>query len=171
MSPNHDHGHDCGDHAHDHDHTHDTSGPSDNVFIHIDRDNVVALNSTSDGKQVIKPWNERSDEQGEYTAYIESDADDQLSRKEPLQQFDVAVGREVGEYTLKAAKFPNVSTITLFFPASQGAETTRIYYVGFLGQWSERKQDPVIAVYESQANPADHKKIQGTEGNFSMPSL
>jgi ABC-type Zn2+ transport system substrate-binding protein/surface adhesin len=65
MSPNHDHGHDCGDHAHDHDHdhTHDTSGPSDNVFVHIDRDNVVALNSTSDGKQVIKPWNERLDEQ------------------------------------------------------------------------------------------------------------
>jgi hypothetical protein len=177
--------------------------------MHIDRDNVVALNSIGEGKQVIKPWDERLDEQ----VYIESDADDQLiirvpftgsvklrslllksgpgdqtpakvalfanidnldfsdaQDKEPLQQFDVAVGREVGEYPLKPAKFPNVSTVTLFFPASQGAETTRIYYIGFLGQWSERKQDPVITVYESQANLADHEKIQGTEGNFSMPS-
>jgi len=208
MSHNHDH--DCGDHAHSHDHTQtDASGPSDNVFVHIDRDNVVALNSIGEGKEVIKPWNERLDER----VYIESDADDQLiirvpftgsvklrslllksgpgeqtpakvalfanidnldfsdaQDKEPLQQFDVAVGREVGEYPLKPAKFPNVSTITLFFPASQGAETTRIYYIGFLGQWSERKQEPVITVYESQPNLADHEKIQGTEGNFSMPS-
>jgi DNA replication regulator DPB11 len=92
----------------------------------------------------------------------------------------------------RPAKFPNVSVITLFFPASQGAETTRIYYVGFFGQWSEvrlllsvslarcfmflilslhqRKQDPVITVYEAKPNLADHEKIQGTEGNFSMPS-
>ncbi|KAH9999195.1 DUF1000-domain-containing protein [Russula compacta] len=212
MSHNHDHSHNCGDHAHSHDNTqgHTNSGGfSDNVFAHIDRDNVTALNSTGEGKEVIKPWNERGDEQ----AYIESDADDQLiirvpftgsvklrslllksgpgeqtpakvalfanidnldfsdaQDKEPLQQFDVAVGREVGEYTLKPAKFPNVSTITLFFPASQGAETTRIYYIGFLGQWSERKQDPIITVYESKPTLADHEKIQGTEGNFSMPS-
>ncbi|KAI9510720.1 DUF1000-domain-containing protein [Russula earlei] len=184
-------------------------GPSDNVFAHIDRDNVIALNSTREGKLVIKPWNERLDER----VYIESDADDQLiirvpftgsvklrslllktgpgdqtpekvalfanidnidfsdaQDKEPLQTLDVAVGREVGEYALKPAKFPNVSTVTLFFPSSRGAETTRIYYVGFLGQWSERKQDPVITVYEARPNLADHEKIQGTEGNFSRPS-
>jgi hypothetical protein len=61
MSHNHDHG----DHAHDQDHDHahpDTGGPSDNVFIHIDRDNVIALNSIGEGKQVIKPWDERLDE-------------------------------------------------------------------------------------------------------------
>jgi hypothetical protein len=37
----------------------------------------------------------------------------------------------------RAAKFSNLSSITLFIPASQGAENTRIYYVGFLGSWSE----------------------------------
>jgi hypothetical protein len=64
MSHNHDHGDNCGDHAHSHDHTHtDAGGPSDNVFVHIDRDNVVALNSIGEGKVVIKPWNERLDEQ------------------------------------------------------------------------------------------------------------
>ncbi len=30
-----------------------------------------------------------------------------------------------------------MTSITLFFPASQGAENIRIYYVGFLGQWTE----------------------------------
>ncbi|KAH8994820.1 DUF1000-domain-containing protein [Lactarius akahatsu] len=214
MSHHDNHGHNCGEHAHgdDRSHSHDhtsTGGPSDNLFAHIDRSNVVALNSDHGGERVIKPWDERMDEQ----VYIESDADDQLiirvpftgsvklrslllksgpgdqtpakvalfanvdnfdfedaAEKEPLQQYDVAVGREVGEYAVKPAKFSNVSSVTLFFPASQGAETTRIYYVGFLGQWSERKQEPVITVYESQANIADHEKIQGTEGNFSLPS-
>jgi hypothetical protein len=61
-----DHGHNCGEHAHDGDHDHDhasNGGPSDNLFAHIDRDNVVALNSVSGGSQVIKPWDERMDEQ------------------------------------------------------------------------------------------------------------
>ena len=56
------HSHDHGDHAHDHDHGHahpNTGGPSDNVFIYIDRDNVIALNSIGEAKQVINPWDER----------------------------------------------------------------------------------------------------------------
>ncbi|KAH9011908.1 hypothetical protein EDB85DRAFT_2040054 [Lactarius pseudohatsudake] len=128
--------------------------------------------------------------------YIESDANDQLTGsvklrslllksirsdacqsrtlrkhadKEPLQQFDVAVGCDVGEYVTSPPS-SNASSVTLFLPASQGTETTRIYYVGFLGQWSERKQEPVITVYESQANIADHEEIQSVEGNFSLPS-
>jgi len=81
-------------------------------------------------------------------------------------------------------KFSNVSSLTLFFPESRGAETIRIYYLGFFGHWTEacstsliawseltiffqRKNNPVITVYETQANIADHPKIQGTEGNFS----
>ena len=65
SSTNMSHNHDHGDHAHDHDHDHahpDTGGTSDNVFIHVDRDNVIALNSIGEGKQVIKPWDQRLDE-------------------------------------------------------------------------------------------------------------
>ena len=65
MPHNDDHGHSCGEHAHDGDHSHDhtnNGGPSDNLFMHIDRDNVVALNSVSGGSLVIKPWDERMDE-------------------------------------------------------------------------------------------------------------
>ena len=64
MSHHDDHGHNCGEHAHDDDHNHTSNGgPSDNLFAHIDRSNVVALNSDQGGPQVIKPWDERMDEQ------------------------------------------------------------------------------------------------------------
>jgi hypothetical protein len=49
---------------HDHDH-HDQSevGPQDNLYVHIDRSNVVALNTSGGGPEIIKPWHERLDEQ------------------------------------------------------------------------------------------------------------
>lgn len=37
----------------------------------------------------------------------------------------------------RTTKFANVSSVTLFFPEARGADTTRLYYVGFLGQWTE----------------------------------
>ena len=45
--------------------------------------------------------------------------------------------REHNLTKFRAAKFPAATSITLFFPASQGADNTRIYYVGFLGQFTE----------------------------------
>jgi len=201
----------CGHEAnHDHQHDHDQSdvGPHENLFVHIDRSNVVALNASGEGPEVIKPWHARLDEQ----VSLESDADDQLILRVPFtgtiqlralllksgplgqtptkvmlfanednldfediadkkvtQEFIVAQGREVGEYAVMAAKFHNLSSITLFFPASQGADTTQIYYVGFLGHWSERKNNPIVTVYEAQANLADHEKIQGLNGTLSSP--
>ncbi|KAH9941347.1 DUF1000-domain-containing protein [Amylocystis lapponica] len=210
MSHNHNH---CSDESHDHDHSHhvpEAQGNRDNLYAHIDRANVVALNAAAPGTgpEVIKPWNERLDE----ITYLESDADDQIiiripftgsvklralllkagpasqtpatvllfanlenldfsdiAQCKPTQEFSIAQGREVGEYHVKPAKFPNVTSVTLFFPASQGADTSRIYYIGFLGQWSERKSEPVVAVYEAQSNLADHEKIQGVDGNFTLP--
>ena len=75
----------------------------------------------------------------------------------------------------------------MFIPASQGADESRVYYLGFLGTWTEvelmsyyqecpftpfiwqKKHQPIITVYEAQANLADHEKIQGTDGNWSTP--
>ncbi|KAJ6511895.1 galactose-binding domain-like protein [Mycena vitilis] len=202
----------CGHESTEHDHDHDSTdlGPKDNLFSQIDRDNVVALNASGLGSTVIKPWNERLDEEKS----IESDADDQMiiripftgsvklrslllktgptdqtpsrvvlfsnedsfdfediADKTPTQEFAVAPGRGVGEYALRTAKFSNVSSISLFFPGSQGADTTQIYYVGFLGHWTERKNSAPVTVYETQANLADHEKIQGTDGGLSSPHV
>lgn len=57
--------HDHGSHDHDHDHDHPSStGPGDNLYPHIDMQNVTVLNiseDTSDNK-ILKPWHERQDE-------------------------------------------------------------------------------------------------------------
>ncbi|KAF9223595.1 DUF1000-domain-containing protein [Gyrodon lividus] len=89
--------------------------------------------------------------------------------KTPTQEFEVAEGRDVGEYAIKTAKFSNLSSVTLFIPSNRGAAATRVYYIGFLGHWTERKSNPVVTVYETQANLADHQKIRGMDGNFSTP--
>lgn len=33
----------------------------------------------------------------------------------------------------------------------------------------QKRADPIITVYEAQANPADHEKIQGMVGGTQMP--
>lgn len=84
---------------------------------------------------------------------------DDVSDKNPAQEFEVAVGRDVGEYTVRhvyfrwsgcgtraridnritdrATKFTNVTSVTLFIPSNQGADSTRLYYIGFLGHWTQ----------------------------------
>ncbi|KAF4613632.1 hypothetical protein D9613_007669 [Agrocybe pediades] len=187
----------CGHESHDHDHDHDSPdnlGFQDNLYMHIDRQNVVALNASGEASNVIKPWHSRLDE----SQYIESDADDQLIIRVPftgavrLKAVLLKAGPAgqtplkfalVGEPPLKnstslkiemsenilTAKFSNISSVTLFIPASQGADTTRLYYLGFLGTWTEHKHQPIITVYEAQANLADHEKIQGMDGTWSAP--
>jgi len=96
-----------------------------------------------------------------------SDASD----KTASQEFNIPQSRDVGEFAVKPAKFSNISSLTLFFPESQGADSIRLYYIGLMGSWTERKRDPIITVYESQANLADHEKIQGTDGGLSGQRL
>ncbi|KAF9473749.1 DUF1000-domain-containing protein [Pholiota conissans] len=206
----HEHHHGCGHESNDHDHDHDDAalGYQDNLFQHIDRPNVVALNADGNAADIIKPWHLRLDE----AKFLESDADDQLIIRIPFigtvrlkaillkagpgghtpakislfanaptldfndiqdrpatQEIVVPQSRDLGEYAVKTAKFSNVSSITLFIPEAQGEDTTRIYYVGFLGTWTQSKSQPIITVYEAQANLADHEKIQGMDGTWSAP--
>ncbi|KWU46126.1 DUF1000-domain-containing protein [Rhodotorula sp. JG-1b] len=82
---------------------------------------------------------------------------DEATSVDPTQTFEVPVSRDVVE----PAKFPSVQSLTLFFPSNHGEDTTRISYVGFKGEFSNFTRDPIITVYEAQANPADHAKIAG----------
>ena len=65
------HGHgNCHDesHGHDHDHDHDdhpsSTGPADNLYQHVDLQNVAILNASEETakNKVIKPWHDRLDE-------------------------------------------------------------------------------------------------------------
>ena len=58
----HQHDDSCGHDIESHDHDQDAAGPQDNLYMHIDRSNVVALNTVQEGSVVIKPWHQRLDE-------------------------------------------------------------------------------------------------------------
>ncbi|KAI9259485.1 galactose-binding domain-like protein [Phascolomyces articulosus] len=200
--------HHCHDEHCDHDHD-DLPGAGDQFLLYsrIDRDNVRCLNEAEPdtGKSVIKPWNERLDNE----KFVESDADEQLilfvpftgsvklrsiclrtdrgdqapstmkvfiNRDDvdfdvadsytPVQTWDLVEGsNDVVEYATRITKFTNVRNITLFFPENFGDDTSIIRFVGFKGEWTEIKRDPIITVYEANANPADHK-IPGAENKM-----
>ena len=96
----------------------------------------------------------------------------EIADRKPTQEFDIPQGRDVGEYHVmsvlshtspatysslrricRPAKFPAVQSITLFFPESQGAETTRVYFIGFLGQFSEVRAFDASATICEDAEP------------------
>ncbi|KAI8992372.1 galactose-binding domain-like protein [Pilobolus umbonatus] len=88
----------------------------------------------------------------------------------PVQEFDlVQSSNDVIEYGVRVSKFSNVRNISLFFPENFGEDTSIIRFVGFKGEWSEMKRDPIITVYEANANPADHK-VKGASNtmNYSI---
>ena len=90
------------------------------------------------------------------------------------------------EYNTKVAKFINVSSLTLYFPNNFGEvrthrtsddlhipvelkvhpshwhgitmqELTKVYYIGFKGEFTSYKRQVVEAVYEARPIPKDHK--------------
>ncbi|CEP19394.1 hypothetical protein [Parasitella parasitica] len=83
------------------------------------------------------------------------------------QEFELVQGsNEVVEYGTKITKFSSVRNITLFFPENFGHDTSIVRFIGFKGEWTELKRDPIITVYEANANPADHK-IPGAENKMN----
>ncbi|CAH1108996.1 unnamed protein product [Psylliodes chrysocephalus] len=62
------------------------------------------------------------------------------------------------EYTTKVVTFNSVNHLTLHFPTNFGAETTKIYYIGLKGEFTEAHHHGVtICTYESRPMPQDHK--------------
>lgn len=62
-------------------------------------------------------------------------------------------------------------SVDLYFPTNFGADHTCITYIGFRGEFSERRRQAVEAVYESRPVPQDHKApgdMQGAGWNVGM---
>lgn len=69
------------------------------------------------------------------------------------------------------AKFNGVHSLDLYIPANFGADCTEIVYIGFKGEFSERRRQAVEAVYESKPMPQDHRvpgDEQGAGWNLGM---
>lgn len=62
------------------------------------------------------------------------------------------------EYNTPVVKFSSVYHLSLHFPTNFGEDTSRIYYIGLRGEFSQRIVHGVtICTYESAPNVADHK--------------
>ncbi|KAF9194784.1 hypothetical protein BGZ50_005824 [Haplosporangium sp. Z 11] len=82
----------------------------------------------------------------------------------PTQEWDLVEDSygQVAEYNTRVAKFTSIRNLTLYFSENFGGDTTKISFIGLKGEFSVLKKDPIITVYELQANPADHK-VPGTK--------
>ncbi|KAH0631144.1 hypothetical protein JD844_005296 [Phrynosoma platyrhinos] len=84
--------------------------------------------------------------------------------REPDQMF--SLNRDITgelEYPTKIARFSNVYHLSIHFSKNFGAETTKIFYIGLRGEWTEpHRHEVTICNYEAAANPADHKTDQFT---------
>ncbi|KYQ93679.1 hypothetical protein DLAC_11610 [Tieghemostelium lacteum] len=60
-------------------------------------------------------------------------------------------------YNTRITKFNNINLLTLYFPSNFGAPTTKIYYIGLKGVYTNSKREIVSTVYESRPQLSDHK--------------
>ncbi|KAG9355606.1 hypothetical protein AGOR_G00037890 [Albula goreensis] len=62
------------------------------------------------------------------------------------------------EYPTKIARFSNVEHLSIHISRNFGSESTRVYYIGLRGEFTEaHRHEVTICNYEAAANPADHK--------------
>ncbi|KAI9597724.1 galactose-binding domain-like protein [Syncephalis fuscata] len=83
---------------------------------------------------------------------------DTVNDVEATQTWELANNADdVCEYHTRLAKFSSVRSVTLFFPENFGDDITQLTFLGFRGEWTKIQPQPIITVYELQANPADHQ--------------
>jgi hypothetical protein len=78
---------------------------------------------------------------------------------EPDQEFELQRDPQCAlEYGVKIVKFSGVNHLTLHFPKNFGEDTSKIFYIGLKGDFTEAQREAIlIANYELAPNPADHK--------------
>jgi len=79
----------------------------------------------------------------------------------PTQILHVSRTNEVQELPVKRALFGNTYNLTLFMEDNHGDEASRVYWVGFKGEFRELNREPFEVLYEKAANPKDHEMVAG----------
>lgn len=99
---------------------------------------------------------------------------DTLESSKATQVLEIPETSEIVEFPVRVAKFSSVTSLSIFFTSThpnssqddQADHPSRIYFLGFKGEFSTVSRKPIIAVYEAQANPSDHQKISGMEDSI-----
>ncbi|KAF9414476.1 PITH domain-containing protein 1 [Podila epigama] len=137
----------------------------DTKFVESDADEQLILRIPFTGMVKLKSITLRSDP-GETAprklkAFVNvDDLDfDNAESTQATQEWDLVedTNGQVAEYATRVAKFTSIRSLTLFFGENFGGDITKVNFIGLKGEYSEFKRDPIITVYELQANPADHK--------------
>lgn len=84
----------------------------------------------------------------------------------PTQVIELPRSNEVADIAVNRALWNMTTSIDLFFEDnhSDGSEeVSRVYYLGFKGDFMALNREPVNVLYEAAANPSDHKMIQGLQ--------
>lgn len=82
----------------------------------------------------------------------------------PTQTVEVPRTNDLAEIPLNRALWNMTTSINLFFEDNHSGgdeDVTRVYYLGFRGDFMALNREPVSVLYEAAANPSDHKVIQG----------
>ena len=91
-----------------------------------------------------------------------------METMQPVQEWDLLENHQgLIEYPVQTAKFNGIHSIDLHFPSTFGGEDCpmSISFIGFKGEYEERRREAVNAVYESRPIPKDHK-VSGMEQNM-----
>ncbi|CAO1600793.1 hypothetical protein XANCAGTX0491_004471 [Xanthoria calcicola] len=80
---------------------------------------------------------------------------------QPTQTLELSQTSEIQDVPVKRTSFGNTYSLTLFFEDNFGDDVTRIYWIGFKGEFMNLNREPVEVLYEKAANPKDHTLIQG----------
>jgi len=135
------------------------------LLLHIPFTGVVKL------KSIVVIGGESGSHPNKMKAYINREDIDftVTSELKPVQEWDLHEDfKGEIEYTTRAAKFINVSHLTLHFPSNFGGDSARLYYIGLKGDFTEAKRQAVVTVYESRPQLSDHKQKNGVQRAYGV---
>jgi hypothetical protein len=140
----------------DGDDTDDTDENGNELLLHVEFDASVKLKAFS----VIGGLGDEFESRPRSVRlYINRDDLDfgTVQQLEPVQAFDLLDNQDGSvEYPVRTAKFNGVHSIDMHFPSISESDHITISYIGFKGDFEERRREAVEAVYEGVALPKDH---------------
>mmetsp|Transcript_5061 Transcript_5061/g.10265 ORF Transcript_5061/g.10265 Transcript_5061/m.10265 type:complete len:108 (-) Transcript_5061:2631-2954(-) len=83
----------------------------------------------------------------------------------PTQEWELSPDNPRGlvEYPTKYTKFQNITTLWLFITANYGASKTEIQYLGFKGEHTGYRREPISTVYEIRPLAAEKDLFQANQ--------
>uniref|UniRef100_A0A670JV29 PITH domain-containing protein n=1 Tax=Podarcis muralis TaxID=64176 RepID=A0A670JV29_PODMU len=160
------------------------------LYLHIDHKRLECLNEQREGSGalVFHAWEDRGDRQ----KFVESDDDEELLFNVPFTgnvklKGIIVMGEDDGTYPSEMRLFKNIphmsfgdtnwnilqkllaSQMFIICPSTSPrcAETTKIFYIGLRGEWTEpHRHEVAICNYAAAANPADRKIDQITPETY-----